>query len=121
MPFLIQPDTNTEPEPKRLSKQTPLKEEWHSATGSAKETWWDKLILLVATWQYFKYTGQAIAGGKKIPRSWMNFTKTLGKGRLQQAMKKHFEVKKEVKYKVVDLEKGTPIPLTTRIGMADLS
>jgi hypothetical protein len=120
MPWPILPDTNVAPESKQERKE-PSKEVWHSATGSAKETWWDKLILLVATWQYFKYTGLAISKGHKVPPSWMRFTKTLGQGRLQKAMQKHFEVKKEVKYKVVDIEKGTPIPLTGRIGVPDLS
>lgn len=104
-PFL--PDT-TEEEKKKAAKQPG---EWKPVDHS-RLTFFDKIILLVATWHYFRYTGIAISKGQKLPKDWLTFGSTLGEGKIQKELKKRFLNKKDTPhFKVVDVEKGIPVPL----------
>lgn len=101
------------PEEEKKKTEPKFHSEWKPADHPDHLSFFDKLILLVATWHYFKYTGIAISKGKKIPREWMLLKNKLYKGKIQKELEKRFgaDEKKIPQYKVVDIEKGTPVPL----------
>ena len=101
------------PEEEKKKAEPKPRSEWKPTDHPTHLSFFDKVILLVAAWYYFKYTGIAISKGHKLPKDWLTFQTKLGEGNIQKELKKRFLAgeKKIPQYKVVDIEKETPIPL----------
>lgn len=95
------------PEDKKAQKKEMIPA---SSSSVKKASFWDNLILFIATWQYFKWTGKAIAEGKKIPKEWMILGGAMEVKRVKEVLAKPPEAKKSA-YKVVDLEAEKEVDL----------
>ena len=82
--------------------------------GKAKESsgeglsFFEKLLTLVIAWQYFHFTGKAIAAGKKLPKDWLRLKDRILPKKILAVIEDKPE-KKKTSYKVVDMITKEPI------------
>lgn len=84
----------------------------------------EKLTILIAVWQYFKYTGKAIATGQKVPSWWAKMDVAQTIKRIKTNYINYYAPKSsnngvtvpesetvvpKTKYRVVDIASGTPL------------
>jgi hypothetical protein len=100
MPYNI--DFTPEPEKKTQDKSA-------KSSGSSLSLF-EKLLTLVIAWQFFHFTGKAIANGKKLPKDWLKLKDRI----LPKKLREILEDKKEktpTAYKVVDIATNEPISI----------
>ena len=102
MPFQVLPDL---PETKKTPQEKP-----HTASGSPLSLF-EKLLTLVIAWQYFHFTGKAIANGQKLPKDWLKMKERILPKKVQEVIEEPKKEKKPGTYKVVDLATQKPISI----------
>jgi len=95
MPYPILEDL---PETKKTTQEKPIK-----ASGVPLSLF-EKLLTLVIAWQYFHFTGKAIANGKKLPKGWLDIRDRILPKKLKEILSDTPKEKKPTSFKVVDLQ-----------------
>jgi hypothetical protein len=100
MPYTI--DFAPEPEKKNQEKV--------QKSSSDSPSLFERLLTLVITWQYFRYTGKAIAAGHKLPRGWLSIKNKLLPRKVRELLDDTPKPKTS-SYKVVDIATNKPISI----------
>lgn len=128
MPYPVLPDNPIKDQQDKIdATKKSLRGDDHGVVTS----WTDKLIMLVATFLYFRYVGKAIATGQKVPREWLNLNVAQTVDKIKVKFINYFATNlsksdskpgetvmgpgengagtKKSRYKVIDIASGTPL------------
>jgi hypothetical protein len=74
-------------------------------------SFFDKLLCLIGTWNYFFWTGIAVARGKCKPKDYWQFSENIDRGKVKAKIKEVYKPPSKNTFKVKDLAPAPQIDL----------
>lgn len=76
-------------------------------------SFFERVLTLLIAWQFFHFTGKAIASGQKLPKDWMKLKDRILPKRVKDLLTDEAPKveKKPNSFKVIDVNTGQPIPI----------